>query len=103
MDVIGVPLLQLMRTIVHIYIWMIIGSVALQWLTMFGVVNHYNRVVATVSDMLFRLTEPVLATIRRMTPHPGGIDLSPIIVILVLYFLENVLGMLIVKMVFAGS
>ena len=100
MDIIGVPFLELMRTIVHIYIWIIISSVILQWLTMFGIVNHYNPVIAALSDVLARLTGPLLNPIRKIFPYPGGLDLSPMFLILVLHFLENTLGMLIAKMVF---
>lgn len=102
MDVIGVPLLQLMNMIVHIYIWVIIAAVVLNWLTLFGVVNNYNRVVVILGDTLFRLTEPLLAPLRGILPHLGGIDLAPMVLILLLYFVENVIGMLIVKIVLSG-
>jgi YggT family protein len=102
MDVIGVPLLQLINMIVHIYIWLIIANVILNWLTVLGIVNNYNHIVALIGDILFKLTEPLLAPLRRILPPLGGLDLTPMILILALYFIRNVIEMLIVKIVFSG-
>jgi YggT family protein len=63
----------------------------LSWLLAFGVVNRYNRVVASVNDFLWRITEPVLRPIRSVLPDLGGIDISPVILILVLYFLRDLM------------
>ncbi len=63
----------------------------LSWLVAFNVVNTRNQVVAMVGDFLYRLTEPLLRPIRSFLPHLGGIDISPVILILVIFFLENVI------------
>ena len=55
-----------------------------------GVVNTNNRVVLTIGDMLYRLTEPVLRPIRSILPNLGGIDISPVILILILLFIRDV-------------
>lgn len=66
-------------------------SVVLSWLTAFGVVNRFNPVVAKASEVVYKLTEPFLRRIRRYMPDLGGVDLSPIILLLALWFLKRVL------------
>lgn len=84
-------LLQLIDTVISIYIWIIILHVILSWLVAFNVVNMRNRVVYLIGDALYRLTEPVMRPVRRVIPAVGGFDLSPVIVILLLVFLRNLL------------
>ncbi|HLF58008.1 MAG TPA: YggT family protein [Alphaproteobacteria bacterium] len=83
--------LNLIDTILNIYIWILILSVILSWLVAFNVVNTSNRFVYVVGDFLFRVTEPLLRPIRRVLPNLGGIDISPVILILLLYFLRNLM------------
>jgi YggT family protein len=80
--------LWLINTIITIYIWLLIAQAILSWLLAFGVVNRYNRTVAVIGDFLYRITEPALRPIRSMLPNFGGIDISPVILILLLYFLR---------------
>jgi len=80
--------LWLINTIITIYIWLLITQAILSWLLAFGVVNRYNRTVAVIGDFLYRITEPALRPIRSMLPNFGGIDISPVILILLLYFLR---------------
>jgi YggT family protein len=84
-------LLWLINTLIEIYIWLLIGQAVLSWLLAFGIVNRYNRVVAMLGDMLWRLTEPALRPIRSFLPDLGGIDISPVILILILWFLQRLL------------
>ena len=84
-------LLLLVSAVIEIYIWILIVSAVLSWLVAFNVVNSYNRFVAMVGDFCFRVTEPALRPIRRFIPSLGGIDLSPVILILLLWFLRNLL------------
>ena len=84
-------ILHLVDTLITIYIWLLIAQAILSWLVSFGVVNRYNRVVAVVGDFLWRVTEPVLRPIRRVLPDLGGIDISPVILILLLYFIRNLM------------
>ena len=84
-------LLWLINTIISIYIWLLIAQAILSWLVAFGIVNRYNRVVTTIGDFLWRVTEPLLRPIRRILPDLGGIDISPIILILVLWFLRDLM------------
>ncbi|HZD24687.1 MAG TPA: YggT family protein [Alphaproteobacteria bacterium] len=82
-------LIQLIATVIDLYIWIILIQVILSWLVAFNVVNTGNRVVYMIGDVLHRLTEPVLGPIRRILPNLGPVDISPVILILVLYFLRN--------------
>jgi len=84
-------LLYLIDTVVTIYIWCLIASAVLSWLVTFNVVNTHNRVVSTIGEFLYRITEPALAPIRRYLPSLGGIDLSPVVLILLLIFLRSLL------------
>ncbi|HEY1431377.1 MAG TPA: YggT family protein [Stellaceae bacterium] len=83
--------LQLVSTVISIYIWLLIAQAVLSWLVAFGIVNRYNRVVATIGDFLWRVTEPLLRPIRRVLPDLGGIDISPVILILLLWFLRDLM------------
>ena len=83
--------LTLVSTVISIYVWLLIGQAVLSWLVAFGIVNRYNRVVATIGDFLWRVTEPLLRPIRRVLPDLGGIDISPVILILLLWFLRNLM------------
>ena len=83
--------LSLVSTVISIYVWLLIGQAVLSWLVAFGIVNRYNRVVATIGDFLWRVTEPLLRPIRRVLPDLGGIDISPVILILLLWFLRNLM------------
>jgi YggT family protein len=88
------PVHWLIDTIIELYIWVIIASVVLSWLIAFNVINTRNSFVAQIRDFLDRLTEPVLAPIRNLLPNLGGIDISPIILILLLIFLRRLLWQL---------
>jgi YggT family protein len=83
--------LHLVNTLITIFIWLLIAQAVLSWLLAFGVVNRYNRVVASASDFLYRITEPALRPIRSFLPNLGGIDISPVILILLLYFLRDLM------------
>lgn len=72
----------------NIYWWLLIGSAIFSWLYAFNVVNPRNQFVAAIGNFLFRVTEPVLAPIRRFLPDLGGIDISPIVVLLIIYFIQ---------------
>ncbi|MHC8495193.1 YggT family protein [Thalassospira sp. SM2505] len=91
----------LIDTVVGIYIFMLIASAILSWLVAFNVINTSNRFVYMVGDFLYRVTEPALRPIRRVMPDLGGIDLSPIVLILVLQF-ANMLIQTDVRMALLG-
>ena len=97
MDVILVPLLLLLIKIIDIYQIVIIVGVVLSWLTAFNVINTSNRFVYLVGDVVYRLTEPALRPIRNILPNLGGLDVSPVILILVLWLIQGVLQQLLFK------
>lgn len=84
-------ILDIVLLVLQVYIWLLIASAVLSWLVAFNVVNTRNQVVATVGDFLYRITEPVLRPIRNAMPNLGGIDVSPVILILIILLLENVI------------
>ena len=92
----------LLSELIHLYILAIIAAVVVNLLVSFGMANPHNRVVYTIADFLNRLTEPALAPIRRFLPDLGGVDISPIIAILLLEFLYKLLASLYIHLVLAG-
>ncbi len=85
-------MLALIQTVIlalDIYWWILIGSAVFSWLYAFNVVNPRNGVVSAIGTFLFRATEPVLRPIRNILPNFGGIDISPIVVLLLIFFLRQ--------------
>ena len=82
---------QLIYRIIDIYIFILIASVIVSWLVAFNVINTRNRFVYTVLDVLNRLTDPPLRPIRRILPSMGGLDLSPLVLFLLLYFIQDLM------------
>lgn len=83
------PFLWLVDTIITLYIWILIASAILSWLVAFNVVNTRNPIVASIGEFLYRVTEPALRPIRSVLPNLGGIDLSPVVLIILLLFLQR--------------
>ncbi len=83
--------LDIILLVLQIYIWLLIAAAVLSWLIAFNVVNTGNQVVASVGEFLYRITEPLLRPIRSILPNLGGIDVSPVILILIILFIENVI------------
>ncbi len=86
-----VSLALLVDWVIQIYIWVLIASAILSWLVAFDVVNRRNPFVTKAGLFLYRVTEPLLRPIRRVLPLIGGVDLSPLVLILLLWFLRNLL------------
>ncbi|HUW74536.1 MAG TPA: YggT family protein [Methyloceanibacter sp.] len=85
-----VPLIGFIVLVIDLFIWVVIASAILSWLIAFNVVNTSNRFVFTLADMLYRITEPALRPIRSILPNLGGIDISPVVLILLLLFIRDV-------------
>ncbi len=83
--------LDIIMLVLQIYIWLLIAAAVLSWLIAFNVVNTRNPVVSSVGEFLYRITEPLLRPIRNLLPNLGGIDVSPVILILIILFIENVI------------
>lgn len=86
-----IALIQTVVLALDIYWWILIASAIFSWLYAFNVVNPRNQFVGSVGNFLFRITEPVLAPVRRILPDLGGIDISPIVVLLIIFFLRQFL------------
>lgn len=84
-----IALIQTIILALDIYWWLIIASAIFSWLYAFNVVNSRNQFVGMIGDFLFRVTEPALRPIRRLLPDLGGIDISPIILLLIIFFLRQ--------------
>jgi YggT family protein len=80
------PFLWLILTVINVYFWIILAMVVLSWLVAFNVVNRSNPYVRQIGQALERLTEPLLRPIRRMLPDLGGIDISPIVLLIGMQF-----------------
>lgn len=97
-------LLNALNGIVYIVLeaiwWIIIVQAVLSWLIAFNVLNTRNQFVSTVWDMLYRITEPLLRPIRNMLPNLGGIDISPIILLLGIFFIKRVIELYLYPAVF---
>jgi YggT family protein len=84
-------LVEILGIVLDLYIWVLIVGAVLSWLVAFDVVNTRNRFVSGVGDFCYRLTEPALRPIRRFLPAMGGLDLSPVVLILGILFLMSFL------------
>ena len=94
------PFLWLVRELIWIYIYIVIAAVVFSWLVAFNVVNTRNQFVASIGKFLYMATEPVLGRIRRFLPNLGGLDLSPMILILGLVFLDRLIVWLYLQLFF---
>jgi YggT family protein len=83
-------LLYFVDLLLNLFIFLLIAQAVLSWLIVFQVVNTRNPVVSTIGEFLYRVTEPVLRPVRQMLPNFGGIDISPLVVILIIYFIQMV-------------
>lgn len=93
-----VPIIEVVIAILNIYWWLVIIQAVASWLIAFNIINTYNRPVAMVIDFLDRITEPVLRPIRRFVPIFGGLDVSPVILLLIIWFIEMELGYLEIRL-----
>ena len=85
------PFLWLIDTVISLFIWALIISAILSWLVAFDVVNTRHRFVYMVGDFLYRITEPALRPIRNVLPNLGGVDLSPLVLIILLLFVQRLI------------
>lgn len=84
-------LVQLASTVIQLYIYALFIFIIMGWLVQFNVINAQNRFVYLVMDFLYRVTEPLLRPIRNVMPNLGGLDLSPIVLVLALSFIRSLM------------
>ena len=92
--------LDIVLIVLDLYVWLLIASAVLSWLIAFNVVNTRNQFVASVAEFLYKITEPVLRPIRRMLPNFSGLDLSPLVLFVIIFFIERVIDLYIYPYVF---
>jgi YggT family protein len=86
-----VSLLLLIVKILDLYMWVVIAATVMSWLAQFNVFDRRNRFVAAVGEFLWRATEPALRPIRRFVPLVGGVDISPVVLILLIWFAQDLI------------
>jgi YggT family protein len=91
MDGILIALFNVIYTVLQLYIYILIASAIFSWLFAFNVINSHNQFVNSVGRFLYNVTEPVLRPIRRILPDLGGIDISPIVLLLIIFFIQSIL------------
>jgi YggT family protein len=93
-------ILEVILLVLNIYVWLLVASAILSWLVAFNVVNTRNQFVAMIGDFLYRITEPVLRPIRSFMPNLGGLDISPVILILIIFLIQRIITLYIYPNVF---
>ena len=84
-------LVILISQVIELFIWLLIIQAILSWLVAFGIVNTQSNFVNMIGNFLYKITEPLLKPIRRLLPEFGGVDISPVILIILLIFFRNLL------------
>jgi YggT family protein len=84
-------LLYFINELLNIYLLLLFVTAVLSWLVVFNVVNTRHPVVSIIGDILYRITEPVLKPIRRYVPNVGGLDISFLVLIVAIWFVQQVL------------
>tara|TARA_B110000444_G_C18638397_1_gene500264 strand:+ start:354 stop:647 length:294 start_codon:yes stop_codon:yes gene_type:complete len=84
-------LVILISQITELFIWLLIIQAIMSWLINFGIINTQSNFVNMIGSFLYKLTEPLLRPIRKLLPEFGGVDISPVILIMLLIFFRNLL------------
>ena len=86
--------------LLNIYKWIVIANVIISWLVAFNVLNTQNRFVYSILELTYRLTDPILNKIRRFLPNLGSLDISPVILLLLIWFIEMCMKLYVAPMIF---
>ena len=95
-----IAIFYLALQILKLYSYVVIANVVISWLVAFNVLNTQNRFVYSVLELTYRLTDPILCRIRRFLPNLGSLDISPIILLLLIWFIEMCMKLYIAPMIF---
>ena len=90
----------LVLQVLKLYSYVVIANVIISWLIAFNVLNTQNRFVYSILELTYRLTDPILIRIRRFLPNLGSLDISPIILLLLIWFIEMCMKLYIAPMIF---
>ena len=95
-----IAIFYLALQILKLYSYVVIANVAVSWLIAFNILNTQNRFVYSILEFSYRLTDPILNKIRRFLPNLGSLDISPIILLLLIWFIEMCMKLYIAPMIF---
>ena len=95
-----IAIFYLVLQVLKLYSYVVIANVLISWLIAFNVLNTQNRFVYSILEMTYRLTDPILIRIRRFLPNLGSLDISPIILLLLIWFIEMCMKLYIAPMIF---
>ena len=95
-----IAIFYLVLQILKLYSYVVIVNVIISWLIAFNILNTQNRIVYSILEFSYRLTDPILNKIRRFLPNLGSLDISPIILLLLIWFIEMCMKLYIAPMIF---
>ena len=95
-----IALFYLVLQVLKLYTYVVIANVIISWLVAFNVINTSNRFVYSILEFTYRLTDPILNRIRRFLPNLGAFDISPIILLLLIWFIEMCMKLYVAPMIF---
>ena len=96
-----IAIFYLVLQILKIYSYVVIANVIISWLIAFNILNTSNRFVYSILDFTYRLTDPILNKIRRYLPNLGAFDISPIILLLLIWFIEMCMKLYLAPIIFS--
>ena len=95
-----IAIFYLALQILKLYSYVVIINVIVSWLISFNILNTQNRFVYSILELSYKLTDPILNKIRRFLPNLGSLDISPIILLLLIWFIEMCMKLYIAPMIF---
>ncbi|MDA8671133.1 YggT family protein [Candidatus Pelagibacter sp.] len=95
-----IAIFYLVLQILKLYSYVVIANVLISWLIAFNILNTQNRLVYSILELSYRLTDPILKRIRGFLPNLGSLDISPIILLLLIWFIEMCMKLYIAPMIF---
>ena len=95
-----IAIFYLVLQVLELYSYVVIANVVISWLIAFNVLNTQNRFVYSLLELTYRLTDPILNKIRRFIPNLGSLDISPVILLLLIWFIEMCMKLYIAPMIF---
>ena len=95
-----IAIFYLALQILKLYSYVVIANVVISWLVSFNIINTQNRFVYSILEMTYRLTEPMLSRIRRFLPNLGSLDIAPVVLLLLIWFVEMCMKLYIAPMIF---
>ena len=95
-----IAIFYLVLQILKLYSYVVIANVIVSWLVAFNILNTQNRFVYSILEFSYRLTDPILNKIRRLLPNLGSLDISPVILLLLIWFVEMCMKLYIAPMIF---